>query len=195
MSLEDEVSRKLNCMREKEEKDLQAEADRNAAEAKRREELSGSIKEFTSYLKKIEFPDLPLYVVAGTRRGLLTTEYSYYRYVDNGWAFTLSNYDPDYDKFYCDQFLSIEGMLMQGSRSTTFFSSGPSRDGGRVGLPKSDHLVSNFSKKEVRMVKSSLAVMEAVAYKASDIIAKIIHSRPGMPPGCEPGVLGYLGSY
>lgn len=195
MSLEDEVSRKLNCMREKEEKDLQAEADRNAAEAKRREELSGSIKEFTSYLKKIEFPDLPLYVVAGTRRGLLTTEYSYYRYVGNGWVFTSSNYDPDYDKFYCDQFLSIEGMLMQGGRSTTFFSSGPSRDGRRTGLPKSDHLVSNFSKKEVQMVQSSLKVMEAVAYKASDIIAKIIHSRPGVPPGCEPGVLGYLGSY
>ena len=62
-------------------------------------------------------------------------------------------------------------------------------------MPKSDHLVSDFSKKEVRMNISSLKVMEAVAYKASDVIAKIIHSRPGMPPGCEPGVLGYLGSY
>lgn len=108
--------------------------------------------------------------------------------------FTLSNYDPDCDEFYCDQFLSIEGMLMQGE-ATTFSSSGPSRDGRRVGLPKSDHLVSNFQKTEVRMDRSSLKVMEAVAYKASDIIAKIIHSRPGVPPGCEPGVLGYLGSY
>ena len=194
MSLEDKIASKLDRLREESEKELQAEVDRNAVEEKRRRELSGSIKEFTSYLKKIEFPDLPLYVVAGTRRSLLATEYSYYRYVGNGWVFTLDNYDPDYDKFYCDQFLSIEGMLMQGSRSTTFFSSGPSRDGGRVGLPISDHLVSNFSKKEVRMVQSSLAVMEAVAYKVSDIIAKIIHSRPGMPPGCEPGVLGYLGS-
>ena len=63
MSLEDEVSRKLNCMREKEEKDLQAAADRNAAEAKRRGELRGPLKELASYLKKIEFPDLPLYVM------------------------------------------------------------------------------------------------------------------------------------
>ena len=144
MSLEDKIASKLDRLREESEKELQAEVDRNAVEEKRRRELSGSIKEFTSYLKKIEFPDLPLYVVAGTRRSLLATEYSYYRYVGNGWVFTLDNYDPDYDKFYCDQFLSIEGMLMQGSRSTTFFSSGPSRDGGRVGVPKSDHLVCNL---------------------------------------------------
>ena len=78
MSLEDEVSRKLNCMREKEEKDLQAEADRNAAEAKRREELSGSLREFASYLKKIEFLDLPLYILKGRRGGVLIEEYSYY---------------------------------------------------------------------------------------------------------------------
>ena len=83
MSLEDEVSRKSSRLREVEEKAFQGEADRNAAEEKRRRELIGSIKEFTSYLKKIEFPDLPLYVVAGTRRGLLTTEYLYYRYVGN----------------------------------------------------------------------------------------------------------------
>ena len=147
VSLEDEISRKLSCLQEKEEKELQAEADRNAAEENRRSELSGRIEEFASYLKKVEFPDLPLYVVAGTRRGLFTVEYSYYKYVGNGWVFTLDNYDSDYDRFYCDQFLSTEGRLMRGEGLTHFFSSLPSRDGRRVGLPKYDHLVSNFSKK------------------------------------------------
>lgn len=195
MSFEDEVSKKLKYLREKGEKAIRVEVDRKAAEELKRSELSGKIENFASYLKRVEFPYLPLYVVAGRKGGLFTVEYSYYRYVGDGWVFTLDNYDSDYDQFYCDQFLSTEGRLMQGEGSTFFFSSGPSRDGRRNGLPKADHLVSNFSEKEVRMVRSSLAVMEAVACKASDIIARIIHSRPGLPSGCEPGVLGYLRNY
>lgn len=46
-----------------------------------------------------------------------------------------------------------------------------------------------------QMVESPLRDVETLLERGSDIIAKIIHSRPGMPPGCEPGVLGYLGSY
>lgn len=71
MSLEDEVSRKLSRLQEVEEKVLQAEAHRNAAEEKRRRELSEPIKEFASYLKEIDFPSLPLYVTAGKRWGCL----------------------------------------------------------------------------------------------------------------------------
>lgn len=109
MSLEDEVSRKLNCMREKEEKDLQAEADGNAAEEKRRRELSEPIKEFASYLKEIDFPSLPLYVTAGKRWGLLTGEYSYYRCVGSGWVFTVDKYDSEYDIFYATNFCPLRG--------------------------------------------------------------------------------------
>ena len=130
MSLEDKIASKLDRLREESEKELQAEVDRNAVEEKRRRELSGSIKEFTSYLKKIEFPDLPLYVVAGTRRSLLATEYSYYRYVGNGWVFTLDNYDPDYDKFYCDQFLSIKGVVQRLSSQVDLLGMG-----GGLGCP------------------------------------------------------------
>ena len=193
MSLEDEVSRKLNCMREKEEKDLQAEADGNAAEAKRREELSGSLREFASYLKKIKFLDLPLYIVKGRRGGVLIEEYSYYGYAGNGWAFTLDRYDEEYDSFICDQFLSVEGEVFQGAGLglSPFNFCLPSKDLRRTGLPNSMHLAGRMS----QIVESPLRVVEALVKKRSDIIAKIIHSRPGMPPGCEPGVLGYLGSY
>ena len=192
MSLEDEVSRKLNCMREKEEKDLQAEADRNAAEAKRREELSGSLREFASYLKKIEFLDLPLYILKGRRGGVLIEEYSYYGCAGNGWAFTLDRYDEEYDLFTCDQFLSVEGEVFQGAGLglSAFNFCLPSKDLRRTGLPNSMHLTGRTS----QMVESPLRDVETLLERGSDIIAKIIHSRPGMPPGCEPGVLGYLGS-
>lgn len=197
MSLEDEVSRKLSRLQEAEEKVLQAEADRNAAEEKRRRELSEPIKEFASYLKEIDFPSLPLYVTAGKRWGLLTGEYSYYRCVGSGWVFTVDKYDSEYDIFLCDQFLSTEGILMSGSSSTHFFSSQPSKDGWRTGLPEFNHLISDYSPlhREVKLTRSSSRVMGIVACKASDVIAQIIHSRPGMPAGCEPGVLGYLRNY
>ena len=193
MSLEDEVSRKLNCMREKEEKDLQAAADRNAAEAKRRGELRGPLKELASYLKKIEFPDLPLYVMTEKRKGLFVGEYRYYECVGNGWAFSLHEYDVEYDSFRCDQFLSVEGEMFTGGEmwSTEFHFCEPSKEPKRTGLPNSMHLCFSSGK----MVESPLRDIETLLGRGSDIIAKIIHSRPGMPPGCKPGVLGYLGSY
>ena len=72
MSFEDEVSKKLKYLREKGEKAIRVEVDRKAAEELKRSELSGKIENFASYLKRVEFPYLPLYVVAGRKGGLFT---------------------------------------------------------------------------------------------------------------------------
>ena len=155
--------------------------------------MGGSLKELASYLKKIEFPDLPLYVMTEKRKGLFVGECRYYECVGNGWAFSLHEYDVEYDSFRCDQFLSVEGEMFTGGEmwSTEFHFCSPSKDLRRTGLPNSMHLAGRMS----QIVESPLRVVEALVKKRSDIIVKIIHSRPGMPPGCEPGVLGYLGSY
>ena len=120
-------------------------------------------------------------------------EYSYYGYAGNGWAFTLDGYDEEYDSFICDQFLSVEGEVFQGAGLglSTFKFCLPSKDLRRTGLPNFMHLAGGMS----QMVESPLRVVEALVKKRSDIIAKIIHSRPDMPRGCNPGELGYLGNY
>lgn len=74
---------------------------------------------------------------------------------------------------------------------TEFHFCEPSKEPKRTGLPNSMHLCFGSG----QMVESPLRDVETLLERGSDIIAKIIHSRPGVPPGCEPGVLGYLGSY
>lgn len=136
MSFEDEVASELEVIRLEQNNKLREERELRECQERERREAGRRVLEFTSYIRRLNFPSVPLYVEVGkVEGGFFSDGYSCCEHFADGWIFEVVKIYRDSSPQWRDVFISEDGSVYE---STCFWAD--SRGDSRGGLPEGVHV-------------------------------------------------------